>query len=81
MSPTSTVYPDWADEPRPSRRREHRKQSLYLTKAELREMKAEAKRLGRSLSYIGQLAVKLALPAIRRFPDGPLGRGRPGGAP
>jgi uncharacterized small protein (TIGR04563 family) len=46
-----------------------RKQSLYFPEAMLQEIKDEAMRLDRSLSWIVQRAWKLARPEIRRIPS------------
>ena len=46
-----------------------RKQSLYFPEAMLKEIQDEANRLDRSLSWIVQQAVKIALPELRRMPS------------
>ena len=46
-----------------------RKQSLYFTEAMLHEIKHESLRLDRSLSWIVQRCVKIALPEIRKLPS------------
>jgi uncharacterized small protein (TIGR04563 family) len=46
-----------------------RKQSLYFPEAMLQEIKDEASRLDRSLSWVVQRAWKLARPEIRRIPS------------
>lgn len=48
-----------------------RKQSVYLSKADLAEIAAEAERLGKSRSYVVALALRLAMPTIRTYPSAP----------
>jgi uncharacterized small protein (TIGR04563 family) len=50
-------------------RSDKRKQSLYFPETMLNEIKAEAVRLDRSLSWIVQRAWKLARTDIRKFPS------------
>lgn len=67
MSPPS-VYADWADEPPRKGRKsvpDHRKQSLYFSAKDLREMRAQAKRLGRSLSWVMQATWVIARGTLR----------------
>ena len=46
-----------------------RKQSLYFPESMLQEIKDEAARLDRSLSWIVQRCVKIGLPDIRKLPS------------
>jgi uncharacterized small protein (TIGR04563 family) len=46
-----------------------RKQSLYFPESMLDEIQKEAARLDRSLSWIVQRCVKIALPEIRKLPS------------
>ena len=46
-----------------------RKQSLYFPESMLDEIQKEAARLDRSLSWIVQRCVKVALPEIRKLPS------------
>ena len=46
-----------------------RKQSLYFPETMLQEIQREAARLDRSLSWIVQRCVKIALPEIRKLPS------------
>ncbi len=46
-----------------------RKQSLYFPESMLDEIQREAARLDRSLSWIVQRCVKIALPEIRKLPS------------
>ena len=46
-----------------------RKQSLYFPESMLDEIQKEAVRLDRSLSWIVQRCVKVALPEIRKLPS------------
>jgi uncharacterized small protein (TIGR04563 family) len=46
-----------------------RKQSLYFPASMLDELKHEAIRLDRSLSWIVQRCVKIGLPEIRKLPS------------
>ena len=46
-----------------------RKQSLYFPESMLDEIQREAARLDRSLSWIVQRYVKIALPEIRKLPS------------
>ena len=46
-----------------------RKQSLYFPEEMLHEITAEATRQDRSLSWIVQRCVKIALPEIRKLPS------------
>ena len=46
-----------------------RKQSLYFPESMLEEIQREAARLDRSLSWIVQRCVKIALPEIRKLPS------------
>ena len=46
-----------------------RKQSLYFPNAMLQEIKDEAARLDRSLSWVVQRAWKLAYPELRKLPS------------
>ncbi|MEZ4287453.1 MAG: TIGR04563 family protein [Polyangiales bacterium] len=46
-----------------------RKQSLYFPETMLQEIKQESARLDRSLSWIVQRCVKIALPEIRKLPS------------
>ncbi len=46
-----------------------RKQSLYFPEAMLQEIKEEAARLDRSLSWIVQRAWKIARPDLRKLPS------------
>lgn len=46
-----------------------RKQSLYFPESMLDEIQHEAARLDRSLSWIVQRCVKVALPEIRKLPS------------
>lgn len=46
-----------------------RKQSLYFPESMLQEIQHEAARLDRSLSWIVQRCVKVALPEIRKLPS------------
>ena len=50
-------------------RSDKRKQSLYFPETMLQEIKDEAARLDRSLSWIVQRCVKLALPQIKQMPS------------
>ena len=50
-------------------RADHRKQSLYFPKEMLEELQAEAARQDRSLSWIVQHAVKIALRRIKSYPS------------
>lgn len=45
-----------------------RKQSLYLTDEQLQEVRQEAERLERSMSWVVQKAWKMALEEIRKIP-------------
>ena len=45
-----------------------RKQSVYLPDDMLRALKAECDRLDRSLSWVVQRCVKVALPEIKEIP-------------
>jgi len=49
--------------------KDKRKQSLYFTAEMLGEIKAEAARLDRSLSWVVQRAWKLAREEIRKLPS------------
>lgn len=44
---------------------------MYLSKADLEEIAAEAERLGKSRSYVVALALRLAMPTIRTYPSAP----------
>lgn len=46
-----------------------RKQSIYFPLAMLMEIKSEAKRMDRSLSWVMQKAWKLAVPQIKEIPS------------
>ena len=46
-----------------------RKQSLYFPEAQLEEIKSEAARLDRSLSWVVQRAWKQARPEIKKLPS------------
>lgn len=46
-----------------------RKQSLYFPEDMLEEIRQEANRLDRSLSWIVQRCVRVALPEIRKLPS------------
>ena len=46
-----------------------RKQSLYFPESMLQDIQFEATRLDRSLSWIVQRCVKIALPEIRKLPS------------
>ncbi len=46
-----------------------RKQSLYFPESMLQDVQHEAARLDRSLSWIVQRCVKIALPEIRKLPS------------
>ena len=46
-----------------------RKQSLYFPESMLHDIKHESARLDRSLSWIVQRCVKIALPEIRKLPS------------
>jgi len=46
-----------------------RKQSLYFPESMLQDIQLEAARLDRSLSWIVQRCVKVALPEIRKLPS------------
>ncbi len=46
-----------------------RKQSLYFPESMLQEIKEEAARLDRSLSWIVQRAWKIARPELRKLPS------------
>ena len=46
-----------------------RKQSLYFPEAMLQEIKEEAARLDRSLSWIVQRAWRIARPELRKLPS------------
>lgn len=46
-----------------------RKQSLYFPESMLQDIQHEAARLDRSLSWIVQRCVKIALPEIRKLPS------------
>lgn len=46
-----------------------RKQSLYFPESMLEDIQHEAARLDRSLSWIVQRCVKVALPEIRKLPS------------
>jgi uncharacterized small protein (TIGR04563 family) len=46
-----------------------RKQSLYFPESMLDEIQREAARLDRSLSWVVQRCVKVALPEIRKLPS------------
>lgn len=48
--------------------RDTHKSSVQWTEEELAELRAEAKRLGRSVSYVVQTAWKLARAELRRRP-------------
>lgn len=50
-------------------RSDKRKQSLYFPESMLQEIKEEAARLDRSLSWVVQRAWKLARDEIRRMPS------------
>jgi uncharacterized small protein (TIGR04563 family) len=47
---------------------EHRRQSVYLPQPLLIQLRAEAQRLDRSMSWLIQRAWKVALGQIRRMP-------------
>ena len=53
----------------PSTRSDKRKQSLYFPETMLQEIKEEAARLDRSLSWVVQRAWKLARNDIRKIPS------------
>lgn len=46
-----------------------RKQSLYFPEDMLEDIRTEANRLDRSLSWIVQRCVRIALPEIRKLPS------------
>lgn len=46
-----------------------RKQSLYFPESMLHDIQHEAARLDRSLSWIVQRCVKIAIPEIRKLPS------------
>jgi uncharacterized small protein (TIGR04563 family) len=50
-------------------RADPRKQSLYFPNAMLQEIKDEAARLDRSLSWVVQRAWKMAYPELRKLPS------------
>lgn len=50
-------------------RTDKRKQSLYFPESMLQEIKEEAARLDRSLSWIVQRAWKIARPELRKLPS------------
>jgi uncharacterized small protein (TIGR04563 family) len=52
----------------PSSSTDNRKQSLYFPEAMLEEIKAEAARLDRSLSWVVQRAWKTARAEVRKIP-------------
>jgi uncharacterized small protein (TIGR04563 family) len=52
-----------------SQRSDKRKQSLYFPESMLQEIKEEAARLDRSLSWVVQRAWKLARAEIRKIPS------------
>ena len=53
----------------PTARSDKRKQSLYFPESMLQEIKEEAARLDRSLSWVVQRAWKLARAEIRKIPS------------
>ena len=53
---------------------DHGKRSLYFPGAMLDEMRSEAKRLDRSLSWVVQRAWKVARKAILKLPDSTIRR-------
>lgn len=58
----------------PSRKRA----AVYLQPELVAEMRSEAQRLHRSVSWVAQMAVKLALPVMRKWPAAPSVRLRGG---
>jgi len=56
-------------DPNSSTRSDKRKQSLYFPESMLQEIKEEAARLDRSLSWVVQRAWKLARNDIRKIPS------------
>jgi uncharacterized small protein (TIGR04563 family) len=56
-------------DPNASTRSDKRKQSLYFPESMLQEIKEEAARLDRSLSWVVQRAWKLARNDIRKIPS------------
>ncbi|HTV17531.1 MAG TPA: TIGR04563 family protein [Polyangiaceae bacterium] len=56
----------------PSSSSDNRKQSLYFPEAMLEDIKAEAVRLDRSLSWVVQRAWKTARAEIRKIPSSQL---------
>jgi uncharacterized small protein (TIGR04563 family) len=67
----SRPYPP-SDGPAPSSSNDNRKQSLYFPEAMLEDIKSEAIRLDRSLSWVVQRAWKTARAEIRKIPSSQL---------
>jgi uncharacterized small protein (TIGR04563 family) len=57
-----------SDQTRPESKTDKRKQSLYFPEQMLIEMKEEATRLNRSLSWVVQRAWKVARREVRKMP-------------
>lgn len=55
-------------EAKPESKADKRKQSLYFPEAMLQEMKLEAHRLNRSLSWVVQRAWKVARKDVKKMP-------------
>lgn len=47
----------------------HRKQSVYWPPEMIDELEAEAKRIGKPLSWVAQKCVRLSMSAIRAYPS------------
>jgi uncharacterized small protein (TIGR04563 family) len=67
----SRPYPQ-SDGAAPSSSNDNRKQSLYFPEAMLEDIKSEAVRLDRSLSWVVQRAWKTARAEIRKIPSSQL---------
>ena len=70
MNRSTYGYPD-------RRRAPTRRAAFHLDAAVLNELRSEAKRLGRSLSWVAQQAFRLARAELKRLPAPP-GGGRTG---
>ena len=67
-SHTGTLAVMSDEPPRPETKTDKRKQSLYFPETMLVEMKEEATRLNRSLSWVVQRAWKVARRDVRKMP-------------